>query len=129
MILLDTCILLWLASEQSALTEGVKKILLDHAGNLYISSISAFEIAIKAKKGKIELPLPPAEWIKEALRLHGIEEIPINTHIAVTSVMLPKIHNDPCDRIIVATASVHNMFIVTKDQTITQYPSVKTFWE
>lgn len=129
MVLLDTCVLLWLASEQSALTERVKKILLDHAGNLYISSITAFEIAIKVKKVKMELPLPTAEWIQEALRLHGIEEIPINAEIAVASASLPNIHNDPCDRIIIATARVHNMVVVTPDKTIPQYPGIETVWE
>lgn len=129
MVLLDTCVLLWLASEQSALTERVKKTLLDHAGNLYISSISAFEIAIKVKKGKMELPLPPTEWIQDALRLHGIEEIPVNAEIAAASATLPDIHNDPCDRIILATARVHNMPIVTADKTIPQYPGIETVWE
>jgi PIN domain nuclease of toxin-antitoxin system len=129
MYLLDTCTLIWLASFQNALTEKVKKLLQNSAGNLYVSSISAFEIAIKTVKGKIELPLSPDEWFKEAIRLHGIEEIPITSDIACKSALLPRFHNDPCDRIIIATAILENMAVITKDQNFYQYPDIKVVWK
>ncbi|HLP46982.1 MAG TPA: type II toxin-antitoxin system VapC family toxin [Candidatus Deferrimicrobium sp.] len=129
MYLLDTCTLIWLVSQQISLTEKVKKILKNNAGNLYISAISAFEIAIKTVKGKIELPLPPDEWFREAIRLHGIEEIPINSEIAGKSALLPGIHNDPCDRIIIATAIHENMIIITKDEHFSKYPGIRVVWE
>jgi PIN domain nuclease of toxin-antitoxin system len=128
MYILDTCVLLWMASEQDSLTEKVKQTLSENAGNLFISSISAFEIAIKSEKGKIELPLPPVEWVREALFLHGIEEIFVNSDIASKSVLLPKIHNDPCDRIVIATAMKHHMIIITRDKTIQQYPNIEIVW-
>lgn len=59
MYLLDTCVLLWLASDMSSLSEKIKNIIRNNAGCLYISAISSFEIAIKAVKGKFELPLSP----------------------------------------------------------------------
>ena len=129
MYLLDTCTLIWLVSQQTSLTEKVKKVLQNNAGNLYISSISAFEIAIKNVKGKLELPLPPEKWFKEATRLHGIEEIPITSDIACKSALLTRYHNDPCDRIIIATAILNNMIIITKDEIFSKYTDINIVWE
>ncbi len=129
MYLLDTCTLIWPVSQQASLTEKIKKILKNNAGNLYNSSISAFEIAIKTVKGKIELPLPPDEWFREAIRLHGIEEIPITSDIAGKSALLPGIHSDPCDRMIIATAILENMIIITKDENFSKYPGIRVVWE
>ncbi|UCH95659.1 MAG: type II toxin-antitoxin system VapC family toxin [Candidatus Aminicenantes bacterium] len=129
MYLLDTCTLIWLVSQQTSLTEKVKAVLQNNAGNLYISSISAFEISIKHVKGKLELPLPPEEWFKEAIRLHGIEEIPITSDIACKSALLIRYHNDPCDRMIIATAILNNMIIITKDEIFSKYPDIEIVWE
>lgn len=128
MYLLDTCALIWLVSNQDSLTDKVKLALRNNAGNLYISSISAFEIAIKTVKGKIELPLSPDEWFKEAVKHHGIEEVPITSDIACKSVLLPRLHNDPCDRIIMATAILKKMVIITKDLVFSEYPDIKVLW-
>lgn len=129
MYLLDTCALIWLVSQQDSLTEKVKRTLQNNAGNLYVSAISAFEIAIKTVKGKFELPLPPDEWFKEAVRFHGIEEIPITSDIACKSALLPRLHDDPCDRIIIATALLEDMKIITKDKTFSEYPGAEVVWE
>ncbi len=129
MYLLDTCTLIWLVSMQEALTESVKDILRNNAGNLYVSSISAFEVAIKSVKGKIEFPLPPDEWFREALKFHGIEEVFVSSDIAAKSALLPMHHNDPCDRIIIATAMLKHMSIITKDKTFDKYPGITVIWE
>jgi len=62
------------------------------------------------------------------VRLHGIEEMLINSKIASMSALLPRIHNDPCDRIIIATALQYDMTILTKDKSIASYPQVKVVW-
>ena len=129
MYLLDTCALIWLVSQQDSLTEKVKRTLQNNVGNLYISAISAFEIAIKTVKGKIELPLPPDEWFKEAIMFHGIEAIPITSEIACKSALLPRLHDDPCDRIIIATALLENMNIITRDKIFYKYPGATIIWE
>jgi PIN domain nuclease of toxin-antitoxin system len=128
MYLLDTCALIWLASDQDSLSQRVKRVLRNNAGNLYISAISAFEIAIKTVKGKIELPLSPDEWFKEAVMHHSIEEVPINSDIACKSALLPRIHNDPCDRIIIATAIQQNMAVITRDEIFLEYPDIRVLW-
>ena len=128
MILLDTCALLWLASDQTQLSETSRRAIAANAGNLYLSSISAFEIAIKVRNGHLTLPISTDEWIEEALQLHGIEEIPISSSVSAHSALLPQLHKDPCDRFIIATAQIYHLKILTKDKTIPKYPDVQVIW-
>ena len=128
MLLLDTCVLLWLASDQDRLSMPAKIAIKDNADRLFVSSISAFEIAVKASKGKLELPMDAGTWFDKALRHHGLTEVAIESAIAVGSVNLPMLHNDPCDRFIIATALQHNMSIVTSDSLIAQYKMAKVIW-
>ncbi len=128
MLLLDTCTLLWLGSDQEQLSPRAKDLLRANAGALYFSSISAFEIALKSEKGRLKLPLPAAEWIEEALHFHGIVDLPVDRHIATRSAQLPPIHADPCDRLIIATALRHKLRILTCDPKIGAYPEAQVEW-
>ena len=121
MILLDTCALLWLAADQKKLSVKAKKTIEINSNALFVSSISAFEIAVKCRSHKMKLPLPVMQWFAEAIAFHGITEIPLNSDIAVHSAELPMLHNDPCDRIIIATAQLKGLEIVTSDNFISQY--------
>ncbi|MBN1443925.1 MAG: type II toxin-antitoxin system VapC family toxin [Planctomycetes bacterium] len=128
MYLLDTHVLLWLADKQEELSREVLSAIGKSASKLFISSITGFEIAVKAERGALSLPLPPGTWIQKALELHGIEEIPVTCAIAAFSAALPKIHRDPCDRIIIATARHHELTVLTKDPVISRYPDVRVLW-
>ncbi len=128
MILLDTCSLLWLASDQKKLSAKAKKAIKANAGGLFVSSISAFEISIKKKKGKLKLPFLASKWFEEVLEFHGIDEIPIDSQTALRSVALPAIHSDPCDRFIIATSLEHSLSILTIDPLIKQYKQAKVIW-
>jgi PIN domain nuclease of toxin-antitoxin system len=128
MLLLDTCALLWLASDQKKLSLRAKKEIEKNAQALFVSSITAFEIAIKSRNRKLELPLPALDWFSEALVFHGIHEIPLTSSIAISSVQLPLLHNDPCDRIIIATSILNTMKIVTSDKLITIYDEANVIW-
>ncbi|MBF0546840.1 MAG: type II toxin-antitoxin system VapC family toxin [Candidatus Riflebacteria bacterium] len=128
MLLLDTCALLWLASDQKKLSLTAKNEIIKNAQELFVSAISAFEIAVKSRSGKLRLPLLPLDWFSEALDFHGIREIPVTSSIAVFSVQLPLLHNDPCDRIIIATAQLKSMKIVTSDKLISDYNQASVIW-
>lgn len=128
MILLDTCALLWLAADQERLSPRAREAIREHAGELFVSSISAFEIAIKARRGKIEFPMEPGVWFKEVLDHHGLLEISVDGEIAARAVALPPLHNDPCDRFIIATALQHRMAVVTGDPFFAQYEGVRVIW-
>ncbi len=128
MILLDTCTLLWLASDLQKLSSAAKTALQENASNLSVSAITAFEIGIKFQKKLLILPLEPLVWFQAVLSHHGIKEIHINSKISILSTSLPPIHKDPCDRFIISTAQTYKFKIITPDTTIKSYPNVKTIW-
>ncbi len=128
MILLDTCVLLWLAVDQSGLSEIAKRVLRAHAGQLYVSPISAFEIGQKFARGKLELNMIPEKWFPRAVELHGLSEIAFQSAMGLAAAALPDLHRDPFDRLLVATAQVHNLILLTPDPMIRQYDSIRTQW-
>lgn len=128
MYLLDTCTLLWLASSHKKLSADARQIIEDQEQSLFISTISAFEVAIKHRRGALRLPMSPDRWWPKILEHHGIEEISISSKIAISSVGLPLLHNDPCDRIIISTSKVNNIPIITPDKLISQYSGVNVVW-
>lgn len=128
MVILDTCTLLWLASDQKKLSGNAKSAIEACSNALFVSAITAFEIAIKCRNGKLTLPLSALDWFVEILSFHGIRELPVTSYIAVTSAQLPLQHNDPCDRIIVATAVINRMKIISCDKRISQYDQAETIW-
>ena len=127
-LLLDTCVLLWLAADPDKLSARARDAIREHADSLFVSAITAFEIAIKARKGRLELALSPKAWYEKALRHHGLAEISLDGAIAARAVELPPLHNDPCDRFIIATALQHGMAVVTSDALIAQYKQIKVVW-
>lgn len=128
MVLLDTCALIWLASNQDTLSKAAITTIESRSDSLFVSAISAFELAIKSRNGKIVLPLPASEWYREVCAFHGVHELAVTGDIAAASVMLPQLHSDPCDRIIIATAQIHSMAIITRDALICKYPDVNVVW-
>lgn len=128
MLLLDTCTLLWLAARQDQLSQTARQAIRDHADNLFVSSISAYEIGLKAARGALKLPAPPEEWFPEILAHHGVQEVLLSAAEGLCASALPRLHNDPFDRIIVATALLHGARVVTPDHLIGMYPKVQTVW-
>jgi PIN domain nuclease of toxin-antitoxin system len=129
MYLLDTCTLLWLAGNaHGELSKKAREIITGFPGHLAISAISALEIGIKARQGKIVLQTDPRTWFATAVKQHGLHEIPVHGSIAAASTMLPSLHKDPCDRVIIATAQFYVLTILTPDDRIARYPGVATIW-
>ena len=128
MYLLDTCTLLWLTSDHSKLSQSAAEAIADEGSALFVSAISAFEIGIKHGRGALLLPFEPDRWYEEALEFHGLHEIPVTGRIAARSTMLPRLHADPCDRILIATAAEHGLRILTPDSLIRAYPSLEVVW-
>jgi len=127
-ILLDTHAFVWLASEPKRLPDSVQTLISRHPAALYLSVVSAWEIVMLEKRGRLELPLPAEEYIERALFRHGVHELPLNRYTAQTSVRLPDIHNDPFDRILIAETLERGMILVSKDRAIARYPDVRIVW-
>ncbi len=128
MLLLDTHAYIWLASDQRQLSRRGLAAIAEAGGQLYVSAISALESALLVKRGRLELPCPAAEFYRLALKQHGIHEISVDHRVAFASAALPDLHNDPFDRIIVATAAIHHLRVLTKDRIIPGYPDVEAVW-
>ena len=128
MLLLDTCTLVWLDSDPGSLSARARQEIGTQPGSLFVSSVSALELAIKIRKGKLTLPMPLEKWFEGVLSAHGIREIVIDWRISAATGSLPLLHSDPFDRIIIATAKLENQSIVTPDPLIRAYPDVRVVW-
>lgn len=119
-MLLDTCALLWLVSGGGQLSQYALE-LIDSSPIVCISAISGFEISLKYRQGKLELPVSPDKWFETVLIHHDLSVIPSDLKICIASNELPFIHKDPCDRFIIATAKINNMPVVTADPRFFEY--------
>lgn len=119
-MILDTCALLWLAAGDKKLSRATLKEI-NEAAAVYVSAISGFEVAIKAHRGKLKLPLPPAEWFEKVVEHHGLTVLPLGLDVCIKAAELPPIHNDPCDRFIIAAAKLNDLPVVTTDERFEKY--------
>ena len=119
-MILDTCALLWLASGDKKLSRAALKEI-NEAPAVYISAISGFEIAIKTARGKLKLPHPPQVWFEKIVEHHGLAVLPLELNVCIAAARLPPIHNDPCDRFIIAAAKLHDLTVVTSDEQFEKY--------
>jgi PIN domain nuclease of toxin-antitoxin system len=98
-------------------------------GRILVSSITAWEMALLVKGGRIDFPGSISAWLTRVQRFKPIEFIPVDNEIGIEAVNLPgEFHKDPADRIIVATARKFGAPIVTADDKIRAYRHVRTIW-
>jgi PIN domain nuclease of toxin-antitoxin system len=131
MIVLDTHVWVWWVSNPDLLSPQAR-MLIDKAvveKRIYISSISVWEVAMLATKGRLQLSLDVGDWIRTCETLPFIQFVPVSNTIALRAVRFPVASLvDPADRIIVATALVLDQILVTKDKKIQKCAPVKTAW-
>lgn len=113
--LLDTHIWIWAVSKPEKLSKEVRGILRKKSNELFISSISFWEFLVLLEKGRVTISKPLDKWLKRAINKTRIREIPIDKEIAIQSRKIPLPHQDPADRFIAATASVHQLTLITSD--------------
>jgi PIN domain nuclease of toxin-antitoxin system len=119
-VILDTCALLWLAGGGGKLSKAAAR-RIESAPVVCVCAISGFEVGIKCRKGKLELPARPSEWFATVLEHHGLTVLPLGLDICIRATELPAIHKDPCDRLIIAAAELHKMPVVTTDPRFKQH--------
>jgi PIN domain nuclease of toxin-antitoxin system len=128
MILLDTCALIWLNDDRAKFTRRAMDILERNADALAISPISFMEIGIKSRRNGFNIPNSLQEWTDKICEEYSLTVIPISKIIAVKAAVLPDMHKDPFDRIIIATAIVNKMDIVTADKEFRKYENLNIIW-
>ena len=127
-VLLDTHTFLWWNSSQgSRLSIRAREVLEDSATDGLFSVVSAYEIAMKAARGSLELPAEPSRYVPDRLARHGFEALAIELRHVLRAGALPFIHRDPFDRLLVAQAQLEDIAIVTADPAIAQY-DVEVIW-
>lgn len=126
MIVLDTHIWIWWASELPDLKPRHRELLeANRGGGLGVSVISIWEISKKYQLGKLGLDRPFDEWLKVALVLPDLRLLELSHDILVESTRLPNdFRSDPADEIIVATARMLNVPLLTADRKLMDYEHV-----
>jgi PIN domain nuclease of toxin-antitoxin system len=117
-LLLDTHIVLWWMAEPTKLSSKVHQAITNSDNAAFISAASIWELAIKHKLGRVDLP----HYFLEALQAAQIQILSIEAHHALATIDLPPIHQDPFDRMLIAQAKCENLVLVTKDANILKYP-------
>ncbi len=88
-------------------------------GRPFVSVISIWEVAMLVQKGRLTLPLGVDGWVNRALELPGVNLLPFSPTIAMETARLPKpMHKDPADRILVASARVERLRLVSLDRAV-----------
>lgn len=129
MIVLDTHVLLWWALDPDQLSTGAAQKLDDverHGG--FASSISIWELGVKIRNGKLDLGIGIDDFARRIERSSPVELLPVDTAVFLRSLALDWTHRDPADRIIVATALLKGVPLLTKDDAIRSFAGVETVW-
>jgi PIN domain nuclease of toxin-antitoxin system len=125
--LLDTHIWIWSQENPEQLGQKSRRELADIAQERFVSAISALEIARLIHLGLLRLRHRFAEWKQFSLDELNGATLDVSHEIAWEAYNLPgKFHNDPADRVLVATARIANLTLITADDLILRYPHVKT---
>lgn len=126
-LLLDTCTFLWLAAESSELSTTARERFEEAGNEVFLSAVSAWEIAVKHAMGRLPLPEPPDRFVPRIRAEMGIESLPLDEEATLYLPRLPALHKDPFDRMLVCQAVRNGWVVLTPDPLIHQYP-VRTAW-
>lgn len=125
--LLDTHVFLWWITDDQRLSSRVREIIADGTNEILFSAASGWEIAIKTRLGRLQLPDDPKIFIPEQLELNAIEVLPVQIGHALHVYQLPSHHRDPFDHLLIAQARLEKLPILTADPQISRYP-VEIIW-
>lgn len=125
--LLDTHTFLWWIDDAPQLSQRAREVISDGRNAIFLSAASGWEIAIKARLGKLKLPDEPERFIPGQLTANAFRSLPIQLSHALHVYTLPSHHRDPFDRILVAQSLLEGMPILTADPQITRYP-IRVIW-
>lgn len=126
-LLIDTCTFLWLVDDHPNLSPSSRELCADPDHEILLSSVSAWEIAVKHSLGKMVLSESPRTYVPRYREMHGVVTMPLDEDSVLAISRLPLLHRDPFDRMLICQAITHGLTILTPDPLIAQYP-VRTLW-
>jgi len=122
-LLLDTHIALWAIVDSPRLSPRARDAILSPRATIWISSVSVWEIAIKHRLGRSDMPISGQEAV-DYFRAAGYQFLPVEPEHAAAEETLPPHHQDPFDRLLVAQAFVEPMRLLTHDANVARYGDV-----
>ena len=125
--LLDTHTFLWWNMDDPQLGSFAKELISDSNNEIFLSAASAWEIAIKAVRGRLTLPEDPTRYISNRLSLHGFQALPVQIYHAAQVYKLPTHHADPFDRLLIAQSQIESMPLISVDADMRKY-EVEVVW-
>lgn len=124
-LLLDTHIWIWLMNGNSEKLSPETIVAIEQAaahGHVFVSTISVWEVAMLESKGHIRFSKDCLDWVRQALGAPGVHLLPLSPEVSIASSRLPgDFHGDPADRILAASARLHDLTLVTRDDRILAY--------
>ena len=114
-LLLDTHIWVWSVGPVDRLTRRVARVINDARNELWVSPVSTWEIVLLHEKGRLKLADGPEAWLRKAMTVAPLREAPLTHEIALATRSVGLSHRDPADRLLLATALIHGLTLVTAD--------------
>ena len=118
--LLDTHVILWWFTNPKKINIKARKIIQDKSNDVFLSSASFWEMAIKKSLGRLTLP----HNLIEAVAADGFKILPIMPEEGLGVADLPLLHSDPFDRLLIIQAKLHDLVIITNDSKMAEYPVI-----
>lgn len=127
-LLLDTHALLWFDADPARLSPRATRLLRDRNNQVYVSAITAWELAIKNRLGKLPLASPLLNSYHSSLARYGFVALPLSSDHALAERSLSHDYNDPFDRALVAQAAHEKLSLLSRDARLAQFSEVKVVW-
>jgi len=119
-LLLDTHAFLWFVAGDERLGRKARRVIEDDEAELYLSTASVWEMAIKSSLGRLRLPAPLTDYLTEKVA-DRFRILPVEWPHAAAVEALPFHHRDPFDRLLVAQALIEDLTVVTGDAAFRAY--------
>ena len=126
-LLLDTSAFLWFIAGDARFSETARLRILSDESEVFLSSVSVWEVAVKHSLGKLALPSPAATYVCRQRDIQGFRALPLSETDVEHLAKLPHHHRDPFDRMLICQCLEHGLRFVTSDPLIAAYP-VPVLW-
>jgi len=127
-LLLDTHTLLWLDTDPNRLSQTSLKLIQNNSNTIFISVITAWELSIKNRLGKLPSATPLLNSYHSSLSQYSFTELALTSTHALAERTLSSDHKDPFDRALVAQALIEDMPLISNDPFIQGFPEIKVIW-